>query len=250
MDNLFLVLPLVSLLGAWVSTITGMGGGLIILASCTLLLPLTAAVPVSGLLVMSGQVARTIQFHRQVNRAIAIPFIPGSLIGAAIGSYIYFSMPELLIAFILASAMLWFCWVPPGDLGRRLARHIPHPYFWVGIIHTLLSTISGVGGLFQSLMVNSTMNRMAIVATIAGTLLFMSLFKTLGYMAAGFDFTPYLLVIALSWVTGYIGTRLGQKSLYRVSDRLFRHLIRAMVTLFAIRLYWQVVTGLLAAGTL
>ena len=244
MDNLLLILPLVSLLGAWVSTVTGMGGGLIILAVCTLLLPLTAAVPVSGLLVMSGQMARTIQFHRQVERSIAIPFIPGSLIGAGIGSFLYFSMPELLIAFILASSMLWFCWVPPGNLGRQLAKRIPHPYFWVGIIHTFLSTISGVGGLFQSLMVNSNLNKLSIVATIAGTLLFMSLFKSLAYVAAGFDFGPYLLVIALSWVTAYIGTLWGRRSLHRVSDRLFRQLIRAMVTLFAIRLYWHVIAGL------
>ena len=244
MDNLLLVLPAVSLLGAFVSTVTGMGGGLIILATCTLVLPLTAAVPVSGVLVMAGQAARTIQFHREINRSIARPFIPGAIIGATIGSFIYFSMPELLIAFMLATVMLWFCWVPAGDTGRRLAQKIPWPYFWVGIVHTFLSTIAGVGGLFQSLMVNSSMNKMQIVATIAGTLLFMSLFKTLAYISAGFSFMPYLWVIVLCWIAGYLGTWLGRHSLHRISDRVFRHLIRIMVTLFAFRLYWSVAAEL------
>lgn len=243
-DNLYLILPLVSMIGAWVSTITGMGGGLIILASCTLVLPITAALPVSGVLVMSGQVARTFQFHQYINREIARPFIPGALIGAAIGSLIYISMPETFMAFMLGTVMLWFCWIPPSRSRPEWATRIPIPYFWIGIVHTFLSTVAGVGGLFQSLMINSGMNKQGIIATIAGTLLFMSAFKTIAYGVAGFDYLPYLLVIALSWLTGYLGTMLGRLCLERVSDRLFRYFIQGMVTLFSIRLYWEVVQSL------
>ena len=244
-DNLIFWLPLASLIGAYISAVAGMGGGLVILGACTFLLPIQAAVPVSGVLVMAGQVARTGQFYHHINWSITKPFIPGSFVGAVLGSFIYFSLPELVIAFMLATVMLWFIWLPPKQLGKSLANKIPHPYFWVGIIHTFISTIAGVGGLFQSLMVNSSMRKEQIVATIAGTLISMSAFKTIGYMVAGFNYMPYLLMIILCWIVGILGSRLGKKTLNNVSDEFFRKLIKGMVTVFSLRLYFGVIQALL-----
>ena len=242
---LLMLISLVCFAGAWLSTVAGMGGGLLIVAACTQILPLPAAVPLSSVLVMSGQIARVLQFHRHIAWEMARPFIPGSMIGAFLGTWIYVSLPEEAIALMLGAVMLWFSWVPSTRASRSLARRIPHPYFWVGIIHTFLSSMSGVGGLFQAMMVNSPLKKETIVATIAGTLLFMSLFKTIGYIAAGFDYRPWLGAILLGWLAGMLGSRLGRHSLYRVSDRFFRHLIRGMVTLFSLRLFWEAGTSLL-----
>ncbi|MES2603628.1 MAG: hypothetical protein V4603_01755, partial [Pseudomonadota bacterium] len=122
----------------------------------------------------------------------------------------------------------------------KLAAAIPFPFFWVGLAHTFLSTISGAGVLFQSVMVNSKLPKEAVVATIAGTLLFMALFKSIGYLLAGFDYTPYIGVIALSWIMGILGTMLGKMCLDVLPDTYFRLLIRTVITLFALRLFWTV----------
>ena len=119
------------------------------------------------------------------------------------------------------------------------------PWFWVGIIHTFLSTVSGAGGLMQSLMVNSKLPKESIVATIAGTLLAMSVFKTAGFFIAGFDYMNWLPVILLSWITGIAGTALGKYSLNRMPDIFFRRLIKGMVTIFALRLFWQAASDVL-----
>lgn len=242
---LLILIPLICFAGAWLSTVAGMGGGLLIVAACTQILPLPAVVPLSSVFVMSGQIARVVQFHRHIAWGIARPFIPGSLIGAFLGTFIYLSLPEEAIALMLGAVMLWFSWVPSTPASRGIARRIPHPFFWVGIIHTFLSSMAGVGGLFQALMVNSPLKKEGVVATVAGTLLFMSLFKTVGYLTAGFDYRPWLGVILLSWLAGMLGSRIGRHSLHRVSDRFFRHLIRGMVTLFSLRLLWQAAVGLL-----
>ena len=168
------------------------------------------------------------------------PFIPGSVIGALLGTLIYFSLSEVAIALmLLGSVMLWFSWVPSSKGSRKLAEKIPQPYFWIGIIHTFLSTVSGAGGLLQSLMVNSKLPKESIVATIAGTLLAMSVFKTVGYFLAGFDYLTWLPVILLSWLTGIAGTTVGKYSLNLMPDIFFRRLIKAMVTIFALRLFWR-----------
>ncbi|MDR2212223.1 MAG: sulfite exporter TauE/SafE family protein [Pseudomonadales bacterium] len=235
-----ILIPLICFIGGFFSTLAGLGGGLFTLASTSLLLPVSVVVPLNGVLILAGQITRVAQFYRHIDWSITVPFIPGSILGAVLGTYIYFAMPETLLAFLLACILLWFCWMPPSDLARRAAARIPQPFFWVGVAHTFLSTVSGAGVLFQSLMVNSKLPKEGIVATIAATLLFMALFKSLGYLAAGFDYWPYLTVIGLSWVMGISGTLLGKLCLDVLPDRYFRLMIRVVITAFALRLFWQV----------
>jgi uncharacterized membrane protein YfcA len=242
------LIPVICFFGGFFSTLAGLGGGLLTLAATSLILPVSVVVPLNGVLILAGQITRVLQFHRFINWQITIPFIPGSMLGAAIGTFIYFGLPEFLIAFILGCVLLWFCWVPPSDAARKLASHIPLPFFWVGFAHTFLSTVSGAGVLFQSVMVNSKMGKEQLVATIAGTLLFMALFKSIGYLAAGFDYTPYLGVIALSWIMGIIGTMLAKVFLDQLPDSYFRLIIKVIITLFAFRLFWTVGAHFLASA--
>ncbi|HTQ98925.1 MAG TPA: sulfite exporter TauE/SafE family protein [Candidatus Acidoferrum sp.] len=235
-----ILIPVVCFFGGFFSTLAGLGGGLLTLAATSLILPVSVVIPLNGVLILAGQVTRVLQFWRHINWAITIPFIPGSMLGASIGTFIYFGLPEYLIAFILGCVLMWFCWVPPTDRARKLASYIPFPFFWVGFAHTFLSTISGAGVLFQSVMVNSKLPKEGLVATIAGTLLFMALFKSIGYLVAGFDYTPYLVVIGLSWIMGIIGTMLARKFLDQLPDSHFRLIIKAIITLFALRLFWTV----------
>jgi uncharacterized protein len=237
---LLILIPAICFIGGFFSTLAGLGGGLFTLASTSLLLPVSVVVPLNGVLILAGQITRVVQFYKYINWDITLPFIPGSVIGATVGTFIYFALPETLLAFMLGCVLLWFCWIPPSAAARSLAARIPFPFFWVGLFHTFLSTISGAGVLFQSVMVNSKLSKEAVVATIAGTLLFMALFKSIGYLVAGFDYRPYYLVIGLSWIMGICGTMLGKACLNVLPDKYFRLLIKTVVTLFALRLFWLV----------
>jgi len=245
--TVLILIPLICFIGGFFSTLAGLGGGLFTLASTSLLLPVSVVVPLNGVLILAGQITRVAQFYKHIDWNITLPFIPGSVLGATLGTMIYFALPETLLAFMLGCVLLWFCWIPPSPAARTLAQRIPFPYFWVGIAHTFLSTVSGAGVLFQSMMVNSKLSKEALVATIAGTLLFMALFKSVGYMVAGFDYQPYLPVIGMSWVMGIAGTMLGKRCLDILPDHYFRLLIKTVVTLFALRLFWLVGQNLLAS---
>lgn len=238
-DQVLYLVPLICFVGAFLSTVAGLGGGLLILACTSLLLPLSQVVPLNGVMILAGQVTRAVQFRKHIDWRITRPFIPGSIIGAVVGSLVYFALPEAFIALMLGCVMLWFTWVPATDRSRALAARIPQPWFFVGIIHTFLSTVSGGGGLMQSLMVNSSLGKQAMVGTIAGTLLFMALFKSVGYLLAGFDYSPYLPMIGLCWIMGIAGTSLGSWCLDSLPDHFFRQLIKVSVTIFALRLFWQ-----------
>lgn len=240
-DSLLYLVPAIVFAGSYLSTVAGMGGGLLILATCSQIMPIATVIPLNGVFVFAGQLTRVFQFYRYINWQITAPFIPGSVIGAALGTVIYFRLSETAIALMLGTVMLWFSWVPSSPASRQIAEKIPAPYFFVGIFHTFMSTVSGAGGLLQSLMVNSPMKKERIVATIAGTLLAMSLFKTVGYFLAGFDYRNWLAIILLSWITGVAGTTAGKYSLNKMPDIFFRRLIKTMVTIFALRLFWQAI---------
>jgi uncharacterized protein len=234
-----LFIPLICFIGGFFSTLAGLGGGLFTLASTSLLLPVNVVIPLNGVLILAGQITRVAQFHGHINWDITRPFIPGSVIGAAIGTYVYFGLPEVLTAFLLGSVLLWLCWFPPTITARNIATRIPFPFFWIGIVHTFLSAVTGAGVLFQSVIVNSTLPKERIVATIAATLLFMAVFKSAGYLLAGFDYSPFLAMILASWLMGICGTMLGKHCLNLLPDSYFRLLIKVVITFFAFRLFWS-----------
>jgi uncharacterized membrane protein YfcA len=244
-SSLFLYIPAICFIGGFFSTLAGLGGGLFTLASTSLFLPIAVVVPLNGVLILAGQITRVLQFYRHVDWGITLPFIPGSILGAALGTFVYFGLDEQVLTLLLGVILLWFCWAPPSALGRRLGSALPVPFFWVGIAHTFLSTVSGAGVLFQSVIINSKLSKDALVATIATTLLFMALFKSAGYLLAGFDYTPYLPVIIASWGMGIAGTMLGKRCLDILPDHYFRLLIKSVITLFALRLLGAAARSLL-----
>jgi uncharacterized membrane protein YfcA len=237
-NQLNLIIPAICFSGAYISTVAGLGGGLLILSTTSLLLPLSVVIPLNGVLILAGQLARAWQFRQYMVWSITLPFIPGSIIGAFLGSKIYFELSEAWIALILGCVMFWMTWMPRTSGMNTMANSVPKPWFWIGIFHTLFSTISGAGGLMQTLMANSSFPRQNIVAIIAGSLLFMAIFKSAAYLYEGFNYGPYISLIGLCWIAGIIGTTLGTRTLHRLPEKLFRALLKAAVTIFSFRLLW------------
>ncbi len=56
---------------------------------------------------------------------------------------------------------------------------------------------------------------------------------------AGFDYGEWVSIILLSWITGIAGTTVGKITLNMMPDEFFRKLIKTMVTIFALRLFWR-----------
>lgn len=241
-ENVLWVVPTICFAGAYLSTVTGMGGGVVILAGCSWVMPAKAAVPLNAMLVAASLLARAVQYRTYISWGIARPFVVGATLGAGAGTLAYAWLSETALAIGLAAALLWISWAPK-PARRRGVEALPLGYVTVGFAHTVLSTVTGVGGLMQAVVADSGLGRRAVVATLAFCVLVMSCFKIAGYAAAGFDYAAYLDVVALAWAGGLLGTFAGGRALERVSDATFRNLSRGVVTLFALRLLWRVVAA-------
>lgn len=233
-DAAFYVVVAGSFLAAFCNAAFSAGGALIILAVTSTVLPVTAIVPIHSTLLIGSTTSRAVLFWQYIDWKLAGPFLVGSLAGAALGSRVYFALPETAIATAIAVIMLIAIWLPEV----RWRPKLRHAWVFVGFLHTLFSTMFAYGAILHSVILHTKLNRRQIVGTMAGSLAGMGVFKISGYLVNGFDYRPYLHVIGLSIVVAFLGTWAGKQVVDRISEKLFRTVFRGLVTLTAIRLLY------------
>jgi uncharacterized membrane protein YfcA len=235
LDPLAWIIIFGSFLSTAISSAFGIGGGFVMIAILSSILPITAMVPVHSVMMVGLSLSRTWYFRKDIHYPIVIPFVIGALIGAIAGTSLYIGLPEAFIAFSVAILMLLAVWVP--DINFK--REIPHPFFLIGLLHSFLSALFSFGGLFQPVMVRTKLNKLQITATLAAGLMFMNAFKIVGYVTFGFDFSPYMVVMLLAILVAFPAAKLGKAMLHKISEKQFRQVFKIIMTIFAARLLYR-----------
>ncbi|MGI9199646.1 MAG: sulfite exporter TauE/SafE family protein [Woeseiaceae bacterium] len=233
-DWVFFVLVAASFVAAAFNAAFSAGGAMIILATTTAVLPIMAVVPLHSGLLIGSTIGRVLLFWEYIDWKIAKPFLLGSLIGTALGARAYFALPERTIAIALAVVMLVAIWLPEVKWRPKLKQ----PWAVVGFAHSLLSTLIAYGAVLHAVVLHVGLKRREMIATMAGCLAGMSVFKITGYMWFGFDYRPYLLLIALAVIVSFIGTWVGKRLGDFLPEKQFRIIYRLLITLTAIRLLY------------
>jgi len=210
------------------------GGAMIMLAFTSTVLPVSAIVPIHSTLLIGSTASRALVFRRHVDWRIAGPFLGGSIVAVAIGSRLYFELPDSMIGIAIAVVMLVAIWLP----GIRWRPKLRHPWLIVGFVHSLLSTLFAYGALLHAVILHTGLERRQIVGTMAVALTGMGLFKIAGYAFNGFDYKPFVVMILCSMAAAILGTWVGKHINERVSETAFRFVFRALVTLTAFRLLY------------
>lgn len=233
-DTTFLVVVSGSFLAALCNAAFSAGGAMIILAVTSTVLPVTAIVPLHSTLLIGSTASRALFFRGHINWSIAWPFLIGSVVAVAIAARIYIELPETAIATAISIVMLVAIWLPE----IRWRPSIRHPWVIVGFLHSFFSTLFAYGALLHAIILHTGLNRRQILGTMAACLTGMGIFKIAGYSLHGFDYGPYLGVIAFAVVAAFVGTWVGKQVADRVSERVFRFVFRALVTVTAVRLLY------------
>lgn len=223
-----------SFLASVVNAAFSAGGALIILAITSTVLPIQAIVPIHSTLLIGSTATRVWLFWDHIDWKIAGPFLVGSLFGALIGARVYVELPEAIIATAISLLMLVALWLPKVTWRPR----IRHPWAIVGFIHTLISTLFAYGALLHSVILHTDLRRQQIIGTMAGGLTGMGVFKIVGYVVYGFDYSPYLVTIAAAVAVSFLGTAAGKHLGERLSEDRFRLAYRVLITITALRLLY------------
>lgn len=240
--------PLTSVMLVVLATITsaitaslGIGGGVLLLAIMAIVMPPASIIPVHGMVQLGSNVGRAGMLLRHINLRTIAWFAPGVLLGAWLGSLFLVDLPLALVQLCIAGFILLLCWGPAipalamGPAGTMVAATLT----------TFISLFVGATGPLVAAFVKRQQHseRFTTVATFAAAMSLQHAPKALVYGAAGFIFADWLGLILLMVVAGMLGTWAGLQLLHRLSNSRFTLVFNLLLTLLALRLIWQALSG-------
>lgn len=213
--NELLLLVLGVLAGA-LSTLAGLGGGiLLVLILSAWIDPRTALVTTAPALLLANA-HRAWLFRADLDRRVAGAFVLGAFPGALLGSVLTVVLPTEAIAWILLTVALlaaarglgWIKWTPP-----------PSALGPAGFAAGSVAATSGAGVLVSPVLLASGIRGDAFIATAAATAFAIHVGRILGYGAGGLFSTETLASSALLAVGLFAGNVVGARARHRIGER-------------------------------
>lgn len=269
------ILALTSLAGGIISSIIGMGGGMMLYAVMLLFMEPVVAIPLHGIVQLASNISRVFFQREYLNWKIIGSFsllvVPMSFLGIAIAQ----QLPASILRLIIGIFVIIATWVPaemllraqavPTEPDRSLEMSIlrsrwqtapidlwvtvvldkeqsrpatPYKRFiWLGGVAGFLNAAVGFAGAFTGpFFLNLGLSRFALVGTKATCHAFAHLSKSFAFGLAGFSFLDWGILLALLSLSGAIGTWIGNHLLHKVDEDIFMALYKWVLTLIGIRL--------------
>ena len=235
MDTALLVVTLASFAASFVNAAFATGGVYVLLLGTLTVLPVSAAIPLQSPFSTGSLIARIGWFWRDIQWRIVATFVFGCLFGVYFGARAFIALPEGWIQVLLAILLMVLIWLPKTGGGWK----VRHPFVYVGVVHSFVGTMFGVGGVLQSVIVRTDLRKVQITGTLAACMISLDVMKMASYVGYGFRYQDYVPHIVLATIAGFAGTWLGRRVTVHVSERAFRFVFRWLITLVALRLLWS-----------
>ncbi|PCH96428.1 MAG: hypothetical protein COB84_04855, partial [Rhodobacteraceae bacterium] len=145
MDYTFWVITIGSFVAGFVNAAFATGGVYVLLAASASVFPMTIVVPLQSVFAFSSLMGRVYFFWRHINWPMVKAVVLGAAIGVTIGTLVFVNLNERMIAICLGALLLFWVWMPKFNTKFS----VKHPFFYLGILHSFLATMFGVGALLQ-----------------------------------------------------------------------------------------------------
>jgi len=235
MDNTLIVVTLGAFAASFVNAAFATGGVYVLLLATLSVLPASAAIPLQSPLSAGSLAARIGLFWKDIQWRIVGTFLFGCLFGVYFGARAFVAASDALLQMLLGVLLMALIWLPkPGNAGR-----IKHPFIYVGMVHSFVGTMFGVGGILQSFIIRTELKKMQITGTLAACMLSLDVLKMTSYVSVGVRYQDYIPHIVLATFAGFAGAWIGKRVTVHVSETAFRTVFRWLVTFAALRLVYK-----------
>lgn len=212
----------------------GVGGGIVMLLLMSLFMPVSALIPVHGVVQLGSNAGRAFHMRSAAVPRMMVPFAIGGILGALAGGSVVTDLPDTVLKTVLAAFIILLTWVklpPLPSAGSPLVFGIG------GAISTALSMFVGATGpLVAALMGKAFETRHQVVANSAVGMMIQHVLKVAVFGFLGFSLAPWLPLTFAMIGSGFAGTILGARLLDRMDDGQFRFWFRIGVTIMAAEL--------------
>ena len=241
LELFFLIIVLATFATAFLSSIFGMLGGLILMGILVSLLPVAPAMVLHGLIQTTSNGYRAWLNRNDINWKIISSLLLGSIFSLIILFFIAFQPNQITVIFALG-VLPFIAWLVPKEFSLDITK--PHIAVLAGFVVVFTNLIAGVGGpLLDVFFQRVEMTRHQVVATkaVAQTIGHISKIVFFGGLIISFSFEnwPDPLLLATAVVLSVIGTTLGKRVLDIIDDEIFfrwtQIIILSVGALFIIR---------------
>ncbi len=217
----------------------GLGGGSLLIAVMSLMMPAAIVVPVHGAVQLGSNGGRAILRRSYIQWRFARWFVLGSLFGALAGGGLAARLPDNVFKAVIALFLLYSIWSPK----RQIDGHGAVSSAISGLLTSAIGMVVGISGPLVMTFLRSLKDRREIIGTHAFLMTGQNSFKLVAFMLFGFAFSDYLGLILAMVAAGFIGTHLGGLALERLPERVFRLAFRMIITLVALDLMRRAIFG-------
>jgi uncharacterized membrane protein YfcA len=241
LELFFLIIVLATFATAFLSSIFGMLGGLILMGILVSLLPVAPAMVLHGLIQTTSNGYRAWLNRNDINWKIISSLLLGSILSLIILFFIAFQPNQITVIFALG-VLPFIAWLVPKEISLDITK--PPIAVLAGCVVVFTNLIAGVGGpLLDVFFQRVEMTRHQVVATkaVAQTIGHISKIVFFGGLIISFNFEnwPDPLLLATAVVLSVIGTTLGKRVLDIIDDEIFfrwtQIIILSVGALFIIR---------------
>ena len=222
-DLILIVILVATFATAFLSSIFGMLGGLILMGVLISFLSVGPAMVLHGLIQATSNGYRAWLNRYDINWKIILTLLIGSVISLIILFFITFEPSKILVIFALG-LLPYIAWAVPKELSLDITK--PHVSVFAGGVVVGSNLISGTGGPILDIFFQKVdMTRHQVVATkaVAQTVGHLAKIIFFGGLIVSFSFenwpNPTFLFIAI--IFSVIGTTLGKRVLDTIDDKFF-----------------------------
>jgi uncharacterized membrane protein YfcA len=221
---------------SFVTAAFGAGGGLLLLVVMASVMPMSAVIPVHGLVQLGSNANRMLLTFRHIDLTMLAWFSTGGIGGALAASLLVTQLPLELMKLVVGIFVLVLLWgaTPKIRETSKTGRII------AGAVTTFLSMFVGASGpMVGSYMYLNGYDKLRFTATFSSSMTFQHSLKALVYSFVGFAFWQWLPLIIAMIISGALGTWLGLKLLHKLPAEKFKFIFRIILSLLCVQLIWQ-----------
>jgi uncharacterized protein len=226
-----------SFLTSLITATFSLGGGSLLIAAMTLVLPPVVVVPVHGFVQLGSNAGRAAVMREHIQWRFILWVTLGAVLGSVAGGRFAYLLPERWFAAAIGVFVLVTTWLPQPKIiaESRVAQFVG------GAVVSALGMVVGAAGPLVAAFVRGIADRRQLVATHAMLNAFQLAIKVIVFVAMGFAFGQYLPLIFLMLVAGFAGTTVGSRLLNHVPENIFRLAFRVLLSLVALGLIWRAI---------
>lgn len=236
MSTVELGLSLIAFFTSLLTAITGVGGGMILIAVMAGAVPAAALVPVHAVIQLASNVSRAGFAWRHIRWEYMTAFVVGSIIAGALGSQFIRLINLDYITLLVAGFILLSVWLPSWITVLLSERS---EMFSIGVVQTGLGTLGGITGpLANASLMRLGCLRDQVVTTVAAQMSVTHLIKITAFILLGVSIWPWWPLMTGMSVGVILGSWVGTHSRARLDEQMFKRVVNLLLTVLALRMIY------------